>query len=286
MNSAQGRGTFECCLQAIVVAALVVGAPHAQEQQAEAVRPPSVFDQILDTYVRDGWVRYRALKLDREKLDGYIDQLANASVARRTRDEQLAFWLNAYDAIVLQTVIDQYPIRGRSTEYPPDSIRQIPGAFDKKSHLVAGRTLTLDQMEQRVLTQFADPRVYFAISRGAVGGGRLRSEAFIPAELQEQLSSVAGECARRPQCIRFDHEANRLWANQIFSWREKDFIRAYAGSARPALSRRKPIERAVIAFVEPTLLYTEREILDKNTFQLAYQRFDWSLNDLAARGER
>jgi hypothetical protein len=285
MNSAQARGTLECCLVAIAIA-LIVSATHAQEPQAEAVRPANVFDEILDTHVRDGWVRYRALKLDRAKLDGYIDQLRNASVGRRTRDEQLAFWLNAYDALVLQTVIDHYPIRGRSSLYPPDSIRQIPGAFDKKLHLVAGRRLTLDQMEQRVLARFADPRVYFAISRGAVGGGRLRSEAFVGARVQEQLSSVANECSHRPQCIRFDREANKLWANQIFAWREKDFILRYATSPRSALERRKPIERAVIAFVEPTLLSTEREVVKSNTFQLAYQRFDWSLNDLAARGER
>src|SRR4051812_40502370 len=135
MNSAQARGTLECCLVAIAIA-FIVSATHAQEPQAEAVRPANVFDEILDTHVRDGWVRYRALKLDRAKLDGYIDQLRNASVGRRTRDEQLAFWLNAYDALVLQTVIDHYPIRGRSGLYPPDSIRQIPGAFDKKVHLV------------------------------------------------------------------------------------------------------------------------------------------------------
>jgi hypothetical protein len=97
---------------------------------------------------------------------------------------------------------------------------------------------------------------------------------------------VASECSRRPQCIRFDREANKLWVNPIFFWREKEFIRGYAASARSPLTRRKPIERAVVGFVEPTLLFTEHEILEKNTFQLISQRFDWSLNDLAARGER
>ena len=48
-----------------------------------------------------------------------------------SREQQMAFWLNAYNAFVLQTVIDHYPVRGKSAEYPAGSIRQIPGAFDK-----------------------------------------------------------------------------------------------------------------------------------------------------------
>ena len=66
------------------------------------------FDVILDTYVRDGYVYYRALKLERRRLDEYVRQLGASDVDKRTRAEQMAFWLNAYDALVLQTVIDGY----------------------------------------------------------------------------------------------------------------------------------------------------------------------------------
>ena len=48
---------------------------------------------------------------------------AASDVDKLTRDEQMAFWLNAYNALVLQTVVDHYPLRGRSTEYPRSSIR-------------------------------------------------------------------------------------------------------------------------------------------------------------------
>ena len=128
------------------------------------------FDQLLDLYVRNGDVYYRALKCDRAQA-----RRATSLAGRRrrspscSRDEQLAFWLNAYNALVLRTVIDHYPIQGASAEYPSKSIRQIPGAFERLPHRVAGTTLTLDQIEQTVLPEFHDPRVYFALGRGAVG---------------------------------------------------------------------------------------------------------------------
>jgi hypothetical protein len=243
-------------------------------------------DFILDTYVRDGEVYYRALKSDRARLDTYVASLAGAAVAQQPRDTQLAFWLNAYNTIVLRTVIDHYPIQGRSAEYPSKSVRQIPGAFDRLPHRVAGRTLTLDQIEQTVLPEFHDPRVYFALGRGAMGSGRLRSEPFAAAKLEAQLNEAANECITRMQCVHIARETNKLEANAIFSWREKEFAAAYAAGASSTFAARSPIERAILAFVSPKLLTTEKEFLAANTFQVVYRPFDWTLNDLTGRGGR
>jgi hypothetical protein len=267
-----------------VVAVCAVGS-RAQESAGEAVRRKT-FDQLLDLYVRNGDVYYRALKADRAKLDGYVSQLAGASVDKLPREEQIAFWLNAYDALVLRTVIDHYPIQGRSADYPPKSIRQIPGAFERLQHRVAGQSLTLDQIERDVLPAFHDPRVYFALGRGAVGSGRLRSEAFAPARIEEQLSEVAAECVTRAQCIQVDPSGEKVNASAIFSWREKEFSAAYADKAPAALADRSPIERAIVAFVYPKLLNAEKDVIAKNTFQLTYKPFDWTLNDLTGRGGR
>jgi hypothetical protein len=264
---------------------IVVTAPSAQESQADAARR-SVFDQILDLNVRDGYVYYRALKSGRTKLDGYVNQLAGAKIDQLSRDERVVFWLNAYNALVLKTVIDHYPIQARSKEYPAKSIRQVPGAFERLLHPLAGRMMTLDQIEQTVLTEFHDPRLYFALGRGSEGGGRLRSEAFRPENLEAQLTAVAAECVARSQCVQVDRGADKLLVSAIFSWREKEFVTAYAGGAPAQFSSRSPIERAVLAFVQPRLLTVEREALDKNTFQMAYQSYDWTLNDLTGRGGR
>lgn len=268
----------------IVVALCVIVSPAAQDS-GEAVRSKSL-DQLLDLYVRGGDVYYRAIKSERAKLDSYVNQLATASVDKAPREEQIAFWLNAYNALVLRTVIDHYPIQGRSSEYPAKSIRQIPGAFERLTHRVGGRTLTLDQIEQTVLSGFHDPRVYFALGRGAVGSGRLRSEAFTGTRLEEQLADVAAECVTRAQCVSVDRESGKVAASSIFSWREKDFAAAYGDKAPTAFASRTPVERAVVAFVMPKLTGTEKEFLAKNSFQLTYSPFDWTLNDLTGRGGR
>lgn len=275
------RNRCRACLIVLAVA-LIVATPRAQQPTYSGP-----LDQVLDTYVRDGFVYYRALRSDRSKLDSFIAQLGSAAdLDKRSREEQIAFWLNAYNALVLKTVIDHYPAPTRSSEYPARSIRQIPGAFERLTYRVAGRTLTLDQIEQTVLPQFRDPRLYFALGRGAVGGGRLRSEIFSAAALERQLSEVASECVTRAECTQIDSSANQLLASSIFSWREKEFAEAYAGAAPPLFSTRSPIERAILGFVQPKLLQTERDFLEKNTFRVAYRTFDWSLNDLTGRGDR
>jgi hypothetical protein len=262
-----------------------IAVPAAQESLSDAARRKAL-DAILDSYVRDGFVYYRALKADRSKLDGYINLIGNTSVDKLSREERFAFWLNAYNAFVLRTVIDHYPIQRRSAEYPPRSIRQIPGAFERLPHRAAGRTLTLDQIEQSVLPEFHDPRAYLALGRGAVGGGRLRSEAYAPAELEQQLTEVANECISRSECVQVDRDGNKVVASAVFSWREKEFAAEYADKSPAAFSNRSPIERAIVAFVQPKLLTIEKEFLAKNTFELKYRPFDWNLNDLTGRGGR
>jgi uncharacterized protein DUF547 len=269
----------------VIFVCALVARPHAQESTTEAARRKT-FDQLLDLYVRNGDVYYRALKADRSKLDGYVSLIATVSIDKLAREERMAFWLNAYNALVLRTVIDHYPIQGRSPDYPQKSIRQIPGAFERLSHRVAGRMTTLDQIERDVLPEFHDPRMYFALGRGAVGSGRLRSEAFVPARIEEQLSDVAAECVSRNQCVQIDAGSGSVGVSSIFSWREKEFSTAYAEKAPAALANRSPIERAVVAFVYPKLLNAEKEIVEKNTFQVVYRPFDWTLNDLTGRGGR
>ena len=270
-------------LQTIVLGlALATVAPLAQESTVDARRRN--LEQVLDLYVRDGYVYYRALRQERRLLDAYLNGVATASIDSASRDEQLAFWLNAYNALALRTVIDHAPIPQRSREYPPGSIRQIPGAFERLTHRVAGRTVTLDQIEQTILPGFKDPRVYFALGRGAVGSGRLRSEPFTAAGLERQLTEVASECVTHAQCVAIDRAQNKVMASSIFSWREKEFSAAYGDKASPAFSTRSPIERAVLAFVEPRLLTTERDFLAANEFRVEFAPFDWSLNDLTGRG--
>jgi len=258
-------------------------APRAQESPAEAARRKGL-DTVLDLYVRDGLVYYRALRHDRAKLDAYVTGSAAVPVETLSHDEQMAFWINTYNAVVLRTVIDHYPINGHDKDYPPHSIRQIPGAFDRAKHRLGGRSVTLDQIENTILPTFHDPRVYFALGHGAVGGGRLRSEAFTPARLEAQLAKVRDECVNRPQCWWVDTTANLVRVSSIFSWHSQEYVAADADQAPATFAGRSPIERAVLGFVGPDLLTTEKDFLEHNTFKVTFKPFDWALNDLTGRG--
>ena len=164
-----------------------------------------LLDRLLDLYVRDGLVYYAALKIEGAALGRFVTALAEAptDIDLRATDDRKAFWINAYNALVLQTVVEHYPIRGQSPDYPTSSIRQIPGAFDRREHAVAGQVLSLNEIESS-LTQFADPRVFLALGRGAVDSGRLRSETYMSSRLDAQLEAALQEFATTPRHVNLD----------------------------------------------------------------------------------
>lgn len=266
----------------VVLAAVAVrGQNYQPSPDLEALHVP--LDALLDVHVRDGLVYYRALQQDRARLNRYTASLNAPSVAsalaKWDRDRQKAFWINAYNAFVLQTVVGHYPIRGRAPAYPADSIRQIPGAFEKTPHMAAGKSVTLDQIENLILTGFGDPRVFLALGRGAVGSARLRSEAFGAKMVERQLEDAKAQFATSPRHAKVDALAAKVSISPIVSWRAPSFIEKYAGDSFD-LPKRETIERAVIGFLRPHLLAAEEEFIRKNSFQLTYEPFDWRLNDL------
>jgi len=276
-------------MKAVVVsllAALAVAAGAAQEPVPVVVDPiHRPFDQILDIYVRDGLVYYRALRSERGSFDRYVQALADTSaetVNSWPPQRQLAFWINAYNAFVLRTVIDNYPIRGKAPEYPSVSIRQIPGAFERRTHRAGGKTLTLDALERDVIARFGDPRALLALGRGANGGGRLKSEAYTSERLDAQLATITSELVTRRELVHVDIGSGVLSVNPIFSWRE-DVFSKLADRAPEVYSTRSPLERAVLVLIDPLLVPNESAFLRKNTFRMAFHEFDWSLNDLTGR---
>lgn len=272
--------THPILLFALLSLAVAIG-PAQNRPDTELLHRP--LDQMLDVYVRDGLVYYRAVKAERGRLDRYVASLnvPAATYNGWTREGQMAFWLNAYNAFVLQTVINHYPIKGKAGTYPASSIRQIPGAFEQIKHRAAGRAVTLDEIEKTILPQFKDPRMYLALGRGAVGSGRLRSEAFTTARVLEQLEAVHADFMMHQELLKIDRGADTMAVTPILSWREAEFVAAYADKADPRFAQRSPVERAILAFVGPRLLSLEREMIEKNQFRITFQNFDWRLNDLS-----
>jgi hypothetical protein len=262
---------------------------HPAAQQGAAPAAAAVdplhrpLDQLLDINVRDGYVYYRALRSERGRLDRYAASLnvPAATYAAWSRAQQMAFWVNAYNAFVLQTVVGHYPINGRSSMYPASSIRQIPGAFERTRHRAAGRTITLDEIEKTILPEFKEPRLYLALGRGAIGSGRLRSEAYTASHLEAQLEAVQAEFVTEQPMLKIDRLAGQMSVTPIVSWHDAEFIAAYDKGPTGAFAQRSPIERALVAFITPHLLPLEREFLQENTFKVTYHPFDWRLNDLS-----
>ena len=267
------RRVLPAFLAITVLAALPSAQQFTPAPGAELLHRP--LDQILDVNVRDGLVYYRALKSDRARLDRYAASLNVGAAAYQgwSKPQQMAFWINAYNAFVLQTVINNYPLRG--------TIKQIPGAFDKTTFRAAGRAVTLDQIEKTILPEFKDPRLYLALGRGAVGSGRLRSEAYTADRLTAQLAEIQAEFVTNRNLYRFDRLANQMSITPILSWREADFVAAY-DKADPLFAQRSPIERAIITFVTPHLLPLEKELVAKNEFRIVFHEMDWRLNDLTS----
>jgi hypothetical protein len=294
MNVAATSLTLVLTLGLIGVASPVMTGPGdapATRRLRQDAPPPVVdpihrpFDGILDLYVRDGLVYYRALKSERATFDRYLTALAATTadtVNSWPANRQLAFWINAYNAFVLRTVIDHYPIRGRAADYPAGSIRQIPGAFEKRPHRAGGRTLSLDALERDVIAGFGDPRALLALGRGGHGGGRLRSEAYTSERLDAQLAAITSELVTRRELVFVDIPNGQLSVSPIFSWREAAFVRL-ADRAADVFNTRSPLERAVLGLIDPLLVPNERAFLRKNTFRMAFHNFDWSLNDLTGR---
>ena len=128
-----------------------------------------------------------------------------------------------------------------------------------------------------------DARALLALGRGALDGGRLKSEAYTAERVEAQLESIAREAVDRHELVRIDRANNVLSVNPIFSWREEAFVQYYADQAPPAFSQRSPLERAVLGLIRSSTLQSERDFLEQNQFSMEFHDFDWRLNDLTGR---
>ena len=284
-----GEGLVSITRATLVIPVVVIAMAFSwgmATARVAAMRPPQAvdaerFDRLLDLYVRDGLVYYSALKGNRLALDRFVAAIADEpqGFVSWPIDGRKAFWLNAYNALVLETVLDSYPIRGSAPDYPSNSIQQIPGAFGRRTHEVAGRTLTLNAIETTVIAAFGDPRLFLALGRGAVDSGRLRSETYSGPSLEVKLEQVVAEFATTARHVTLDRFGRELRVSAIFGWREADFVTAQADRGWTA-SGRTPLERAILTTIAPKLFPSERAFLTENEFALQYHEFDWRLNDL------
>ena len=240
---------------------------------------------MLKQHVDDqGMVNYKALSADRAPLDRYVESLAPlpaSAYAAWDDNAKIAFWLNVYNALTLQTIIDHYPIQSggfiSGLRFPANSIRQIQGAWDVIQHNVMGTSMTLDMIEHATLRkQFMEPRIHMALVCAAQGCPPLRNEPFAGERLDAQLDDQARRFVRNTAKVNWDQASRTLYLSSIFKWFGEDFAAQYQTS-KFAYARED--QRPLIAFAAQYLPAQQAQALELNPIAIEFLDYDWTLNE-------
>lgn len=239
---------------------------------AQAATVNSAFDHtllegLLTDHVVGDQVDYRRIKSD-PRLEAYLALLAHAQPeAFSSRDEQLAFWINAYNAYTLKLVVSVYPVEsiqaiaalGRTGDPATAKPWNIPFA------VVGGKTFTLEDIEHQIIrARFRDARVHFALVCAAVSCPKLRAEAYTGAKLQAQLDDQGRWFVAHRN--RLDGRRRVAELSQIFEWFAEDF------------GKDQTMRLDFIAeFAAPGIASSLAE--NPAVWQVRYNNYDWQLND-------
>jgi hypothetical protein len=267
-----------------LVATLALGMPGAPAAAFD--RSHTLFDALLRTRVYDGRVDYRELVADPQGLRAYLDELAattSAELAAWPREDRLAFWINAYNAFVLMSVVEHYPLTRHTLvglAFPANSIWQVPDVWKAEHWHAAGRVVSIDMIEHQIIRPtFREPKVHFALVCAARSCPNLRSEAYRGDRLNEQLEDQAQRfLADSSKGLRLDVGNGTVLLSKILDWYGADFAQAQ-DSAAPTVTRART-ERTVIEFVSShSAERSVRDYLRTPGIRVRYLPYDWTLND-------
>ena len=232
----RGRGIAGALLGAALVAA-ACGAPEPEEIEGWDASDESSTERIdhaawqdlLDAHVAPdesgvNLVDYEALEADAEdaaKLAGYLDYLQGLDPRDYNRAEQMAYWINFYNALTVKVVLDAYPV---------DTIRDIhegvvpyTGPWDDVHAHVAGEDLTLNHMEHGILRPiWQDERIHYAVNCAAYGCPHLLGTAFTAANTEQLLDAGARDYVNDPRGVDVVDE-DFIVISSIYDWYAEDF---------------------------------------------------------------
>ena len=221
---------------------------------------------LLDAYLETGHTSgvhrfdYGALKAneaDRGKLAAYLKSLAGIDPRTLSRDEQMAYWINLYNALTVFVIVPRYPV---------DSIKEIKsgiidfGPWNLELFPLQGVKLTLNQIEHGILRPiWKDPRIHYAVNCASIGCPNLSPEAYRADNLERLLEQGASDYINHPRGAQVTGDA--LVVSSIYDWFKEDFGGTDAG-----------VFAHLKQYARPELL----EILDNHdTFD---DEYDWALN--------
>ncbi len=211
----------------------------------------SDFDNFLKANVVFGLVDYEFLSNNQGKLEGISESIASYELSNSTTEEQTAFYINAYNFLVINQIARNYPIK---------SPLEVDGFFKENTFLVAGETLTLDEIEfTKLLGKTKDPKIHFALGCGARGCPFLYDEAFFPERINEQLDFRARQIIEISNYVFMDEDKQVVIMSKIFDWYTDQFLAE---------------SESLIEFVNQ---YRSRQI--PSNYRVQFREYDWSLND-------
>ena len=255
------------CLLLLSVCSVLFLYHFRVEADSRTQQPPNttsfshdLFDQVLQEHVdKEERVHYAKLKANPEKLERYLDLLTVAEPTKLSYNAQLAFWVNAYNALVIKGVIDHYPTT---------SVRKIKwfnGFFYRLKFQVAGETYTLNQIEHDIIrTEFVDPRVHFVLVCASSSCPPIENSAFSAEDIEERLETATFNFIQDPENLRLDRTKHRVYLSKIFKWYKTDFNEGYDG---------------VADFLADYLPAEDTDFVLAEDVKFHYLDYDWTLND-------
>ncbi|MGI9508122.1 MAG: DUF547 domain-containing protein [Geminicoccaceae bacterium] len=199
----------------------------AHDPGANATIDHAVWGDLLRRYLvtdSDGINRFAYGKVtsdDASTLDGYIDDLSGLAISDYSRPEQMAYWINLYNALTAKVILDHYPV---------ESIRDIdnsPGLFSdgpwgRKLVVIEGEKVALDDIEHQILRPiFKDPRIHYAVNCASIGCPNLQPMPFEAEKLDRQLDDAAIEFVNHRRAVEI--ASGGLKVSSIYDWFQEDF---------------------------------------------------------------
>lgn len=231
-----------------------------------------LFTNALQRHVKEGLVDYEGMAEDSDFQD-YLQWLGQARPSDfESRAARMAFWVNAYNAHAIKGVLvhsgllrpETTPQEGKPR--PPgliESVQNVKDFFDEKTHRVAGKDYSLNQIEKDILLpRFRDARLHFVLVCAAMGCPALPSEAFTAENIEKRMQETGRQFLNNPAKNRLKKSERTLYLSQIFNWYLKDFEQG----------------RPLLDYVKPYLSEEERKFIEDNEIRVRFLEYDWSLN--------
>ncbi len=263
------------------------------EPDEQEIKPAVSFHrkcaQVLKDFVDDkGMVDYKTLRRQRLKLKALLREFENLDSNEYrtwTKENKIAFWLNAYNIQMLKIITDNYPIRSSRILrlYPgwgPNSILHIKGIWTDYKFLVMDEEFTLSEIDKRFFRkEFDDPRIFFALSKGSLSSPPLRNEPYYGHRLNKQLDDQVKRFLSRPLAFRIDKEKQRVYLSSLFqsSSYGEEFIGKFAIDKK--FKDHEPTTRAVLNFITNYVSRDKVTFLEVGNYSVKYMKYDWTINN-------